>query len=289
MITVYNNGVSTTRAVSIDRDAIETSSGGSGEPIVTPAFPGAMIRIENLSKRYGKLLVLDGLNLTIRRGEVTAILGPNGAGKTTLIKAILGLVKPDGGHVTVGGEAVNGSPEYRRMIGYMPQIARYPENLTAREIIRMIRDLRDDPDVVDESLVRTLGLEQELDKPFRTLSGGNRQKISAVLAFLFRPEILFLDEPSSGLDPVSSSALKDRILAERAEGRTIVLTSHVMSEVEELGDRVIYLLDGRIHFEASVDDLLDSTGEPSLERAIAHVMTAGVAPPRAPVHKKNAR
>jgi len=233
-----------------------------------------MIRVEKLSKSFGKLQVLDQLDLVIRKGEVTAVLGPNGAGKTTLIKAILGLVKPDSGMIAVNGERINGSPEYRRQIGYMPQIARYPENLTASEIIRMIKDLRDNPADVDESLVETLRVEPELDKPFRTLSGGNKQKVSAVLAFLFRPDILFLDEPSAGLDPVSSSVLKDRILDERSAGRTIVLTSHIMSEVQELADRVIYLLDGTILFEASVDGLLDTTGEPTLERAIARVMTS---------------
>jgi Cu-processing system ATP-binding protein len=235
-----------------------------------------MIQVSNLSKRFGKLQVLDNLSLDIREGEVTAILGPNGAGKTTLIKSILGLVKPDSGAILVGGKRVNGSPEYRRQIGYMPQIARYPENLTGREIIQMIRDLRDNPPAVDESLGLALRVEAELDKPFRTLSGGNRQKVSAVLAFLFRPWVLFLDEPTAGLDPISSSVLKDRVLAEREAGRTIVLTSHVMSEVEELADRVIYLLDGKIHFEESVDGLLHATGEATLERAIARWMTREV-------------
>jgi Cu-processing system ATP-binding protein len=234
-----------------------------------------MIAVESLSKRFGKLLVLDGLDLDIREGEVTAVLGPNGAGKTTLIKSILGLVKPDSGSITVDDERINGSPDYREKIGYMPQIARYPENLTAREIIRMIRDLREEQGDVDESLIDDLRLTPELDKPFRTLSGGNKQKISAVLAFLFRPPILILDEPSSGLDPVTSSVLKDRILAEREAGRTVILTSHVMAEVQELADRVVYLLDGRISFEASVDGLLDVTGEATLERAIARMMTGG--------------
>jgi Cu-processing system ATP-binding protein len=234
-----------------------------------------MIQIDDLSKRFGKLQVLDRLNLSICDGEVTAVLGPNGAGKTTLIKSILGLVRPDDGCITVDGEVINGSPDYRRKIGYMPQIARYPENLTAREIIRMIRDLREEQSDLDESLVQDLRLEPELDKPFRTLSGGNKQKVSAVLAFLFRPPVLILDEPSAGLDPVSSSVLKDRILLERQAGRTVILTSHIMAEVQELADRVVYLLDGQILFEASVEGLLDVTGEASLERAVARMMTTG--------------
>lgn len=234
-----------------------------------------MIQVDSLVKRFGKLTVLDGLDIDIREGEITAVLGPNGAGKTTLIKSILGLVKLDSGSITVGGESVNGSPDYRRMIGYMPQIARYPENLTGREIIQMIRDLRNNPPEVDLDLVDTLTLEPELDKPFRTLSGGNRQKISAVLAFLFRPDILFLDEPTTGLDPISSSMLKDRILAERADGRTIILTSHIMAEVQELADRVVYLLEGNIQFDDTVSGLIESSGQPTLERAIAHMLMKG--------------
>lgn len=235
-----------------------------------------MIRIHELSKRYGRLQVLENLDLELERGRCTAILGPNGAGKTTLVKSILGLVRPESGTITVDGEVVGSDPGYRRRIGYMPQIARYPENLTAREIIQMIRDLRDDPPETDTSLGDELRIEGELDKPFRTLSGGNRQKVSAVLAFLFRPDVLFLDEPTAGLDPVSSAVLKDRILEEKGEGRTIVLTSHVMSEVEELADTVVYLLDGRIHFQDSVARLVGSSGEANLERAIARRITARV-------------
>ena len=231
-----------------------------------------VIEVRGLTKNFGRLRVLDALDLQIRRGEVTAVLGPNGAGKTTLIKSILGLVRPDAGTISVWGEPLGAGPEYRSRVGYMPQIARYPENLTPRELVSMLRDLRGSSAEVDERLVETLRVGPELDKPFRTLSGGNRQKTSAVLAFLFRPDVLFLDEPSAGLDPVSSSVLKDRILAEREEGRTVVLTSHILSEVQELADRVVYLLDGRIYFDSPVAALLAASGEATLERAIARRM-----------------
>lgn len=235
-----------------------------------------MITVEKLTKSYGKLKVLDELSLSVERGRCTAVLGPNGAGKTTLVKSILGLVRPEGGSIRVNGEVVGRDPAYRKHIGYMPQIARYPENLTGGEIIQMVKDLRGNPEDTDESLADDLRVEAELDKPFRTLSGGNRQKISAVLAFLFRPALLFLDEPTAGLDPVSSSVLKDRILREKEAGTTVVLTSHVMSEVEELADTVVYLLDGRIHFRESVADLVGESGEINLERAIARRITARV-------------
>jgi Cu-processing system ATP-binding protein len=231
-----------------------------------------VIRVERLNKRFGRLHVLRDLELEVAPGKVTAILGPNGAGKTTLIKSVLGLVRPDSGRITVNGVVVNGDGEYRRAIGYMPQIPRFPENLTVREILAMIRDLRQHPGEVDEELIDLFQLETQFDKPFKALSGGNRQRVAAALAFLFRPELLILDEPTAGLDPLASSTLKDKILRERAAGRTFVLTSHVMSEVEELADVVVYILDGTVWFEEDVAALLERTGEPTLERAMARVM-----------------
>ncbi len=237
-----------------------------------------MISISNLEKHYGLLHALKSINVSIAPGKITAVLGPNGAGKTTLIKSVLGLVKPDSGTITVDGKKVNGDSGYREIIGYMPQIARYPENLTLQEIVEMICDIRgygnakidlDSDKRLDLDLWKHFGLDKEKDKPFRTLSGGNRQKVSAVLAFLFRPKVLFLDEPSTGLDPVSSSVLKDKILAEKERGTTIILTSHIMSEVQELSDQVVYLLDGQICFEKSVSNLITETGQSTLERAIA--------------------
>jgi Cu-processing system ATP-binding protein len=236
-----------------------------------------VIRVRGLEKQFGRLQVLRGLDLDIAAGRVTAVLGPNGAGKTTLIKSVLGLVRPDGGTIDVAGVRVNGSADYRARIGYMPQLPRYPENLTVREILHMIRDLRGRFDDLDEELVGLFELETQYDKPFKTLSGGNRQRVSAAIAFMFRPELLILDEPTAGLDPLASSTLKDKVLRERERGRTIVLTSHVMSEIEELADTVVYLLDGAVHFEESVSALLERTGEGTLERAMARMMIRAVA------------
>jgi Cu-processing system ATP-binding protein len=236
-----------------------------------------VIHVQGLSKRFGKLEVLRSLDLEITAGRITAVLGPNGAGKTTLIKAILGLVRPDGGTIDVGGVRVNGCGDYRARIGYMPQIPRYPENLTVREILHMVKDLRGRFGDLDEELIGVFDLESQFDKPFKTLSGGNRQRVSAAIAFLFRPELLILDEPTAGLDPLASSTLKDKVLRERGHGRTILLTSHVMSEVEELADTVVYVLDGVVYFEESVEALLERTGEGTLERAMARMMIRAVA------------
>ncbi len=235
-----------------------------------------MIEIKELSKSYGKLDVLKGVSLKIPTGSVTAILGPNGSGKTTLIKSMLGLVKPDAGSIYFDGEKINGSVEYKRRIGYMPQIARFPENLTVAEILRMVKDLRSAETDYDEALYHDFHLSRELAKPIRALSGGTRQKLSAVVAFLFRPKILFLDEPTAGLDPLSSSRLKDKILREKANGRTFVLTSHVMSEIEELADRLVFLQDGNIFYNGELQQMIHQTGEQKLERAIARILEGEV-------------
>jgi Cu-processing system ATP-binding protein len=236
-----------------------------------------LIEIHGVSKQFGDLKVLRSLDLSIEKGRVTAILGPNGAGKTTLIKSILALVTPDAGTIQVGGRPIDARGEYRANIGYMPQIPRYPENLTVGEILHMIKDLRGRFAGLDEELIDLFELESQAAKPFRTLSGGNRQRMSAAIAFLFRPEILILDEPTAGLDPVASSTLKDKIMRERGAGRTVILTSHVMSEVEELADTIVYVLDGVVYFEESVGSLLERTGEGTLERAMARMMIRAVA------------
>jgi Cu-processing system ATP-binding protein len=241
-----------------------------------------MITISGLEKRYGAQHVLRGVDLDVRRGSVTAVVGPNGAGKTTLIKSILGLVRPDAGAIRVDDVLVGDDCAYRARIGYMPQIARYPHNLTARELLAMLTDLRQaapgaGPIRRDETFVELLALAEQLDKPLRTLSGGTRQKVNAVAAFLFTPELLILDEPTAGLDPAASAVLKDRVLAERDAGRTVIVTSHFMSELEELATDVVVLLEGKVRYVGSLDELLRRTRKTNLGRAISYLMTEAAA------------
>jgi Cu-processing system ATP-binding protein len=237
-----------------------------------------MLEIRDLAKRFGATQVLAGVTLAFRPGRVTAVVGPNGAGKTTLLKSLLGLVRPDAGEVRLDDAPVVGDA-YRARIGYMPQIARFPENLTARELLALVADVRAgavgaDREPPDDGLVERFALAPHLDKPLRTLSGGTRQRVNAVLAFRFRPDVLVLDEPTAGLDPVSSAVLKDEIIAQRAAGRTVLLTSHVMGELEELADDVAFLLEGRVAFTGAVRDLLAATRQTRLERAVAQMMGA---------------
>ena len=236
-----------------------------------------MIQIRALRKRYGRLDVLQGIDAEIPTGRVTAIVGPNAAGKTTLIKSILGLVRSDTGSIEVDSVRVNGDESYRRQIGYMPQIARFPSNLTGAELLAMLRELRPDVQEVDDELIRTFGLGLELTKKLNDLSGGTKQKINAVAAFLFNPAVLILDEPTAGLDPRSARILKDKILNERRTGRTFIITSHVMSELEELADNVIFISEGKVRFSGSLDQIKHLTRQVNLERAVAELMEQGAA------------
>lgn len=231
-----------------------------------------MIKAENLCKTYGTLEALRSLSFEIKENTLTYIVGPNGSGKTTFIKSILGLVKPTAGNVFVNGTMLNGIFKYREQIGYMPQIANYPENLSVKEVITLLKEIRNTNKEMDEELINLFNLEKEYEKRVKNLSGGTKQKLNAVIAFLFNPSILILDEPSAGLDPVSSSILKDKIMKERKAGKTILFTSHIMSELEELAEEVVFLLDGKICFKGKKDELITATGERNLERAIANLM-----------------
>lgn len=231
-----------------------------------------MITIKDLRKSFGKNEVLKGINLTIDSGKVTAIVGPNGSGKTTLIKIILGLVKPSSGLIEVDEENIGNNYYYKNKIGYMPQIAKYPDNLTANEILSLIKDIRNAEDISSPEFIKQFKLTKELDKPFKNLSGGTRQKVSAMLAFSFNPKIYFLDEPTAGLDPISSSFFKSFVSSEKNDKKTIVLTSHIMSEIQELADEIIFLLEGEVKFQGTIAALLQNQRETKLEKAIAELM-----------------
>jgi Cu-processing system ATP-binding protein len=234
-----------------------------------------VIEIRGLRKRFGLNAVLDGVDLDIAGGRITAIVGPNAAGKSTLIKCVLGLTRPDAGTIAVGGVDIDERGEYRSGIGYMPQIARFPENISGQDLIDMVVDVRGMP-AASQEMIEAFGLRAHLAKPLRTLSGGTRQKLNAVIALLFRPAVLMLDEPSAGLDPVSAGLLKDRMRSERDAGTAVILTSHVLSEIDELADDVAFLADGRIRFAGPVQELKVATRQFTLERAIAHVLQHGV-------------
>ena len=244
-------------------------------PAPLPAEPA--VRVRGLRKRYGAHPVLAELDATFPAGRITGLVGPNGAGKTTLIKILLGLVTPDAGNVEVLGRPLDGTPAYRARLGYMPQAPRFAEQLTGRELVAMVRSLRGATGPVDESLLDWFTGTRVLDQRVATLSGGTRQKLNAALAFLFRPDLLILDEPTAGLDPVASRRLKDEILLARDRGVSVILSSHLAGELGELADHLVFVLDGRTRFEGSPRDLERATGWADLERGLAALMTAGAA------------
>jgi len=231
-----------------------------------------MIRIQNLHKRFHKNYVLKGIDLSIDCGGVFAILGPNSSGKTTLIKSILGMVIPNKGSIEVFGNKIKWGANYRKKIDYLPQIANFPNNLKFIELLKMIKDLRGGYSD-DKSLIKRFQLQPFLDKKLGNLSGGTKQKINIVLTFMFDSPILILDEPTSGLDPIALIHLKKLIQKEKKKGKTILITSHIMSFVEEVSDEIVFLLEGKIYFKGTINNLKAHSKQATFESAIASLLT----------------
>lgn len=231
-----------------------------------------MIVVNSLHKSFGRNQVLKGIDLHIRDGVITAILGPNGSGKTTLIKSILGMVIPQQGTMEMNGLNIHNHWQYRQQIGYLPQIARFPENLKVKELIRMISNIRGvkgNP----EPLMETLDLVKVIDKPLRYLSGGTRQKVNILLAFMFDSPNFILDEPTAGLDPLSLIRFKELLVSEKNKGKAILLTTHIVSLVDELADDIIFLLEGKIYFSGTLQELKAQHGSLTLDQSIAAILT----------------
>jgi len=231
-----------------------------------------MIQIQDLHKKFSKNQVLAALDLNIDSGGIFAILGPNGSGKTTLIKCILGMVIPNKGTISVLGNPIKKNWKYRQEIDYLPQIANFPGNLKVRELIRMIKDLRQKESIEDE-LVKLFELQPFLNKKLSTLSGGTKQKVNIVLTFMFDSPLIILDEPTTGLDPASLIKLKELIQHEKEKGKTILITTHIMQFVEEMADEIVYLLEGNIYFKGSIKELMLKTDQNDFEHAIAAIST----------------
>ncbi|HUZ58350.1 MAG TPA: ABC transporter ATP-binding protein [Hanamia sp.] len=233
-----------------------------------------MIIASNVTKKFGKLVALNNVSATCDKGECIALIGPNGSGKTTLVKCILGMVVPDSGFITFNDKNILHDWLYREHIGYMPQIDRYPENMTIGQVLNMMKDIRATKkhDRFDEDLINAFKIPDLLGKRMRTLSGGTTQKVSASLAFLFNPGVLILDEPTAGLDPLASEILKEKRISEKKKGKLVIITSHILSELDDLVTQVIYMQDGNLMFHKSIDLLREDTGEEKLSKAIASIM-----------------
>jgi Cu-processing system ATP-binding protein len=232
-----------------------------------------MIIANNVTKTFGKLRALDNVSVNMLKGQTIALVGPNGSGKTTLIKSILGMVVPDSGFITFDQHNIVHNWIYRERIGYMPQIGRYPDNMSIAQVFTMMKDIRKKTSsAIDEELIEEFGLNGMMSKKMRTLSGGTRQKVSASLAFLFNPDVLILDEPTAGLDPVASEILKQKILKEKQRGKLTLITSHILSELDDVVSEIIYMQDGKLLFHKTLEQLQEDTGETKLAKAIAQIM-----------------
>jgi len=230
-----------------------------------------MIEFKNLSKRFGNLTVLKELDLSISTDGIVAILGPNGSGKTTLIKCLLGMVQPDSGSISLNSQSILGKWEYRNELNYLPQIANFPSNLTVIELIEMVKNLR--PKAANEKqLIELFGLQESLHKKLGNLSGGTKQKVNLVITFMFDSNLIILDEPTTGLDPIALIHLKNLIKQEKAKGKAILLTSHSISFVNQMADEIVFLLDGKIYFKGTIEELKRQTNNTDLESGIAELL-----------------
>ncbi|MGC1244129.1 MAG: ABC transporter ATP-binding protein [Chryseosolibacter sp.] len=232
-----------------------------------------MIELDGISKNFGSLRALDDVNIAFNAGKSYALIGPNGSGKTTMIKSILGMVIPSHGDIRVEGKSIGHDWRYRERIGYMPQIGHYPENMRIGQLIDMMKNIRQHMTETDEELIEAFNLKKIYDKRMHAMSGGTRQKLSAALAFLFHAPILILDEPTAGLDPVSVEILKEKIIREKSAGKLMIISSHILSDLDELSTDVVYIFEGKIQYQDSIEELKIQTGESRLGKAIANMIT----------------
>jgi Cu-processing system ATP-binding protein len=232
-----------------------------------------MISIIDVHKNFGKLKALHQVSLELRAGKSYALIGPNGSGKTTLIKSILGMVVPTQGDILFEGKSILHDWKYREKIGYMPQIGHYPENMKIGQLMDMMKNIRQTDVPLDEELIDSFKLYKIYDKRMHALSGGTRQKVSAALAFLFHAPVLILDEPTAGLDPISVEILKEKIISVRASGRLLLVSSHILSDLDEISSEVVYIFEGKVQYNNSIAALKEETGEKRLGKAIANMIT----------------
>ena len=244
-----------------------------------------MIRLEHLYKSFGKKKVLKGINLDISKAGVYAVLGPNGSGKTTMMKSILGMIIPTSGSIYFEGRDIKGEWDYRNEISYLPQIARFPNNLKVRELFSMFADLRG-LDRSPKELVHRFDLVSYLDTKIGHLSGGSVQKINLITAFMTDAPVVILDEPTSGLDPLAMQSLRELIKEEKEAGKIIMITTHIMDFAQAMADEIIFLLEGHIYFSGGMDELMDKYEDDNLERIIARILSHGHTVHQMPINKE---
>jgi ABC-2 type transport system ATP-binding protein len=215
----------------------------------------SIIKTEKLTKRYGNKAALDSLTFSVEKGEIMGYLGPNGAGKTTTMRLLLGLIKPSSGSATIFGEDSSSKAAHiHERIAYVPGETSYWPSMSGGETLRLLANLHGSVDhAYQTGLIKKFQFDP--NKKVRTYSKGNRQKIALISAFSTRADLLIFDEPTSGLDPVMAKVFRDEVLTAKKNGQTVLLSSHVMEEVEELCDRIAVLRDGKLIEIGTLDEL----------------------------------
>jgi ABC-2 type transport system ATP-binding protein len=235
-----------------------------------------MIKIEGLTKHYGPVVALDGLDLQVPRGELFCFLGPNGAGKTTTIKILTGLVRPTAGRAEIGGVDIFADPvAAKRKMGYIPDMPYLYERLTPVEYLQFVADLYGIPAGIAAEraggLLSLFGLEQQGGSLIRNLSHGMRQRLLYCANLLHEPEVLFIDEPLIGLDPYTIRLIKNLLKAKARAGMTIFLTTHILALAQDVADRIGIVTEGRLTALGTMDELRAAHGGGTLEDVFLHL------------------
>ena len=226
------------------------------------------IEIKNLTKRFDKVVALKSVSATFDSGQCIALLGPNGCGKTTLIKSILGMVLPTEGEIVINNQSIKDDHMYRKHIGYMPQIGKYPANMSIKDVLYTIQKMRNSDENIDSDLFDNFQMHHLENKKMSTLSGGTIQKVSACIAFMHNPNIIILDEPTAGLDLIATEILKEKIEKEKEKGKLIIITSHQLNELDSTLSHVCMMDEAKILFFKDKDEIKHVTGKDNLSSAV---------------------
>jgi ABC-type multidrug transport system ATPase subunit len=236
-----------------------------------------MICYRGFRKQFGSVVAADGIDLEIAAGETFAVIGPNGSGKTTTLKAVVGLVRPSAGQVTIGGiDATTGGAAARRLVGYLPQRLTFPEGVVAADILRLYARLRGAPATQVDRLLDRVGLTEAAGRVVDGYSGGMRQRLGIAAALLYSPRALVLDEPSAALDPTGALMVRDLIREIATEGTTLLISSHDLGEVASLADRIAVFSAGRVVAVGSLGELEANAAARGIEEIYRRL--TGVAP-----------
>ena len=224
-----------------------------------------MIRTVNLRKEFGKNVAVCNLNLEIPKGEFFSLVGPNAAGKTTTIKMLVGLLKPTSGEIFIGGENISENyVEAKRLISYVPDVPFLYDKLTAKEFLRFVGDIygidRKKQEVVSEELLEKFGLKDEKETLIENYSHGMKQRLVFCAAFLHEPQVIIVDEPMVGLDPIAIKLVKDSLKEKSRKGVTIFMSTHTLAICEEISDRIGIINEGKLITLGTVDEIRKMTG-----------------------------